>query len=117
MELLLNDLSVHGQFSDPAAFRESLATVMVMRRIASNFGRELYAHRNVVNCRITPDLSMFEALQALPQLDEKRAFLRWLTRQGPFWEDDIHHRPDDYLECGDQIVTETAPGEAAYCAM
>ena len=117
MELLLNDLSVHGQFSDAVAFRVSLATVLAMRRIASNFGRELYAHRNLVNCRATPELSVFEALQALPRRDEKRAFLQWLTRQGPFWEDDIHHGPDDYLDCRGEIVTETALGEAAYCAL
>ena len=117
MELLLNDLSLHGQFSDAVAFRESLATVMAMRRIAGNFGRELYAHRNVVNCRITPDLSMFEALQALPRRDEKASLLGWLSKHGPFWDDDTRHGPDDYLECGDRIVTETAPGEAAYCAM
>ena len=117
MELLLNDLSVHGQFSDVVAFRESLSTVMSMRNIARNSGRELYAHRNVVNCRINPDLSVFEALQALPGRDEKRAFLQWLTRQGPFWEDDIHHGPDDYLDCQGEIVTETALGEAAYCAL
>ena len=117
MELLLNDLSVHGQFSDVVSFRESLATIMTMRGIARSFGRELYAHHNVVNRRIGPELSVFEALQALPRRDEKRAFLQWLTRQGPFWDDEIHHGPDDYLECKDEIVTETAPGEAAYCAI
>ena len=117
MELLLNDLSVHGQFTDVAAFRQSLASVMAMRNTARRFGREVYVHHNVVNCDISMTLSVREALQSLPQRNEKRAFLGWLTKQGPFWSDDMQHSRDDYLECGDEVVTETAVGEAAFCAM
>jgi len=117
MELLLNDLSVHGQFTDVAAFRQSLVSVMAMRNAARRFGREVYVHRNVVNCPIAAKLSMFRALQSPTLRNEKRAFLGWFTKQGPFWSDDMQHSPDDYLECGDEVVTETAVGEAAFCAM
>ena len=117
MELLLNDLSLHGQFPDVAAFRQSLASVMVMRNIARRFGQEVYVHHNVVDCGISATLSVREALQSLPQRNEKRAFLGWLTKHGPFWSDDMQHGRDDYLECGDEVVTETAVGEAAFCAM
>ena len=116
MELLLNDLSVHGQFTDVAAFRQSLASVMEMRNAARRSGREVYVHRDVVNCHITATLSVFQALQSLPHRDEKRALLGWLTKRGPFWSDDMQHNPGDYLKCGDKIVTETAIGEAAFCA-
>ena len=41
--------------------------------------------------------------------------MQWLTRYGPFWEDVRQHTGNDYLECKDDIVTDTAVGEAAYC--
>jgi hypothetical protein len=41
--------------------------------------------------------------------------MQWLTRAGPFWEDEREHREDDYLECHGVVVTDTAVGEAGYC--
>ena len=41
----------------------------------------------------------------------------WLTKQGPFWDEEKFHSPDDYLEYSDKIVTDTAVGEAAYCCL
>lgn len=114
MELLLNDLSIHEQFPDVPTFREAIHRVMSLRHLASNYGRALYAHRNVVNSRINARTSLHDALQTF-QRDEKRSFLQWLTRQGPFWEDAAQHNPDQWMDCGDEIVTDTAVGEAAYC--
>lgn len=56
---------------------------------------------------------MPQAIQLLGQ-SEKSALMQWLTRYGPFWEDKRGHGPDDYLECNDQVVTDTAVGEAAF---
>ena len=114
MELLLNDLSLHGQFPGITAFREAIHQVMSLRQLAGNFGRELHSHRNIVNSHITPTASLHDVLQTFPQ-NEKRALLQWLTRLGPFWEDTAEHGYDHWMDCGDEIVTETAVGEAAYC--
>lgn len=114
MELLLNDLSLHEQFHDITSFRTAIRRVMLLRSLASRYGFHLHSHRNVLNCRISPEMSLHEALQRLSR-DEKRSLLRWLTRQGPFWEDKIRHSPDLFIFFGDEIVTETALGEAAYC--
>lgn len=114
MDLLLNDLFIHGQFPDMPAFRAAIDRVMAMRAIARKFRCELYSHRNVTNSRINAALSLFEALQRLPR-DEKQSLLSWLTKRGPFWEDAAEHSPDHWLQCGDEIVTNTAVGEAAYC--
>ena len=86
-----------------------------MRRAAQQYGREVHCHRNTVNRRINPTTSMFEAVQTFAR-DEKRALLLWLTRYGPFWEDVPFHGSDHWLECDNDIVTETALGEAAYCS-
>ena len=114
MDLLLNDLSLHGQFPDLTSFRTAVIRVMLLRKLARHYGRHLYSHRNIPNCRISPEMSLHEALQRLPR-DEKRSILTWLNRQGPFWEDKARHSPDLFIFCGDEIVTETAVGEAAYC--
>ena len=117
VDLLVNDLSVHGQFPDISSFRESVSRIMALRRVARDFGREVYLYRNFVHSRrINADTSVHQALQRLPR-DEKRAILSWFDRQGPYWDDDARHSPDHYLECGGEVVTETGIGEAAYCAM
>lgn len=114
MDLLLNDLSLHGQFRDLTTFREAISRVMSLRSLARSFGQQLYSHRNVLTRLAQPHMSLHEALQELPK-DEKRSILSWLTRQGPFWEDFVEHSPNLYMSYDDVIATETALGEAAYC--
>ncbi|MBF0409628.1 MAG: hypothetical protein HQM10_19970 [Candidatus Riflebacteria bacterium] len=43
--------------------------------------------------------------------------MQWLTRNGPFWEDSRLHNPSDYLECCEEIVTDSAIGEAALASL
>lgn len=113
MQVLLNDLSLHGQFSSIPAFQDAIRSIMNIRIKMRQFGRELYCHRNVAQAQITHDLTMQQAIQQFNQND-RRAVMGWLTQHGPFWEDERYHDPDDYLEYQDQVVTDTALGEAAY---
>ena len=62
------------------------------------------------------DLSMPQAIQALSR-DKRSSLMQWLTRRGPFWDDVRQHSRDDYLECNNEIVTDSAVGEAAYCLL
>ena len=115
MSLLFNDLSLHGQFHDIAAFRAAIGRVMAMRAmIMRQFARELHCHRNVANAYVMHDWTLKRAAKYL-SIDQRRALLRWLERHGPFWEDVREHGEDDWLECNGEIVTDTALGEAAYC--
>ena len=119
MELIFNELSVHGQFADLATFRAAIGRVMGMRRLMQRCGRELYCHRRVVGSEVMRGMTMPQAVQAL-DLNSRRALMQWLTRHGPFWEDAREHGGDDYLDCfmyEDRIVTDTAVGEAAFCTL
>lgn len=116
MELLVNDLSIDGQFPDIPTFRSAIGRVMAMREIARQLGRDLHCHRNVAHAQVSQNLTMPQAIQTFG-LDERRAVMQWLTRLGPFWEDARAHSPDDYLESNGEVVTETAVGEAAYCRL
>ena len=114
MELLVNELSINGQFPDIAAFRLAIGRVMTMRARAKQFDRDLYCHKNLVHAQVTRDLTMPRAIQRLDR-EEKTALLQWFTRQGPFWdEDEQAHGPDDYLEYEGEVVTDTGVGEAAF---
>ena len=114
MELLLNDLSIHGQFHDVAAFQGAIDRIMEMRNIARRFERELYCHWNIANRQISPNLSMSQGIGNLTR-EQQSALRSWITKRGPFWENIRQHGPEDYLECDGEIVTDTAVGEAAYC--
>lgn len=113
MELLVNDLSINGQFLDLNSFRGAISRVMTMRETARRFGRELHCHRNIAHAQVTQEQSMEQAIQIF-DLAQRRSVMQWLTRYGPFWEDTRGHSPDDYLECNDKVVTDTAVGEAAW---
>ena len=114
MDLLFNDLSIHGQFPDVAAFRGAIGRVMAMRELARRrYGRELQCHRNVAHAPVTRDSLMPQAIQGMSR-DKRSALMQWLARSGPFWEDFRRHGGDDWLECKGEPVTDTAAGEAAY---
>ena len=114
MQLLVNDLSIAGQFPDLSAFRDAINRIMEIRAIAQQFGRELHCHRNIANAQVTWNMKLPQAIQSWT-LNEQRAVMQWVTKKGPFWDDDRSHGPDDYLEFNEEVVTDTAVGEAAYC--
>ena len=114
MDLLVNDLSINGQFQDLLSFRGAIKRVMAMREIARSFGRDIYCHKNITQIQVTPNRMLLQVLNDF-SLDERRALLAWLTKNGPFWDEERVHGPEDYLDCQGRIVTDTAVGEAAFC--
>jgi len=114
MQLLLNDLSLDGQFPSVPDFQNAMRSIMLMRTKIQQFGRELFCHRNLVQAQVTHKLNMQQAIQQFNK-DERLALMGWLTQHGPFWDYERKHDPDDYLEClGSIVVTDTALGEAAF---
>ena len=114
--MLLNDCSIHGQFSDIRSFQDAVERVMTIRKTARQFGRDLQCHRNVANAQVTHELTMPQVVNRLSR-DTRSALMQWITRHGPFWEDVRQHTGDDWLEYNGKFVTETAVGEAAYCLL
>jgi hypothetical protein len=113
MEVLVNDLSFHGQFRDIASFSDAIDRLMAARDMSKLLGRELYCHRNMAYVQVTRDLNMPQAVQQLGA-DKKKALILWLTKNGPYWDDARLHNSDDFMECLDHIVTDSAIGEAAF---
>ena len=113
MELFFNDLSLRKQFHDLTTFCSAVECVMNIRKAIKRFDRELYCHRNVADMQVTKDKKMQQAVQRLSR-EQRIAWMRWIIRHGPFWEDDRQHSESDYMACKNDIVTETGLGEAAW---
>ena len=113
MDILVNDLSVHGQFHDPESFRDAFARLMAMRSAAQRLGRDVHCDRALLTASPIPGVAMQQAIGRLA-VDKQRAAMVWLTRSGPFWDDLRRHGAGDWLECGGGIVTNSAGGEAAF---
>ncbi len=108
----MNELSVAGQYNDIQSFFDAIDRVMRIRTTARRFGRELYCHRNLANAQVTATQNMYQVIGQLDK-DKRGVLLLWLTRKGPFWDEVQVHNQNDYLECNEDIVTDTAIGEAA----
>ena len=113
MEIFANDLSIQEQFHDVVSFRDALGRLMAMRSAAQRLGWEVYCHRAFLTASPMPNMSMQQAIGRLT-VEKRRAAMRWLTSGGPFWDDLRKHGTGDYLECGGNIVTDSAVGEAAF---
>jgi len=113
MELLVNDLSIHGQFTDIPSFHTAVTQLMSMRNLCRKFGLELYCHKNMSHAQVTNLLIMPQAIKSFSR-SEQSALMQWLTKNGPYWEDCREHDTNDYLECNEQVVTDCAIGEAAF---
>ena len=115
MELLLNDLSFHGQFQNAAEAGDALGRLMRIREIAKRFGRDLYCYRAMSYAPMTPSHTLPQVISGLER-DARSVLMSWITRGGPFWLDERTHTSDDVLVYGDDdIATDSALGEAGYC--
>lgn len=63
--------------------------------------------------RINTRHTVFEAILEFTQ-DEKRTFLGWMSRQGPFWDNSFETPSESRFECQGTSVTESALAAAAY---
>ena len=113
LEIFLNNLSLHGQFHDRLDFRAALDRIMAMRRVARQYDRDIHCDGRILGRAASPQVPLRKAIAWLSP-DQRRVAMQWWTRGGPFWDIDRRHGEGDWLECGGEIVTDDALGEAAY---
>lgn len=117
MDFVINDLSIHGQFHSPSDFFSSVETLMGIRQSIRRAGRELFCHRGLKDAQVTSAQTMVQVIQSMP-LAKQRAWMQWLTKEGPYWQDSRLHTSDDWLELNESpIYTDHAIGEAAFCRL
>ena len=113
MEFLLNDLSIHGQFDSDEKCRSALVWLMGVRQRIEQQRLSLRCHRSIVNASATSSRTIQEVIQGIADTNQKRGILAWLASKGPFWDDERRHGREEYFAVGEEIVTDTAIGEAA----
>lgn len=116
VKIYLNELSFHGQFPDVNAFKDAIGEMMKIRQTAIKFGKEIHCFRKLTDAQVTHSMSFVQILNFLKK-DEQRALMAWFDRHGQFGEEGQHHSSDDYLAHHDELVTDSALGEAAYCLL
>ena len=112
MELMLNELSIHGQFHDTASLRDALSGIMAMRNVARRFGREIYCRQGTLYTRLArAGTPLIEVLSR----EQIRAIRAWLDKSGPFWDDSPEHDSGDLFGCNNKDITGSSLAESAYC--
>lgn len=113
MEILFNECSLHGQFPDARSFENSLDALMEMRNTAKKYDREIYCHRQLMYSMVTHQQSLPQIIGSIDR-NKASALRTWFGRTGPYWNESRQHSPDEYFECQQEVVTDTAIGECAY---
>ena len=118
MDLLFNDLSIHGQFHDRDSFHQALERLMEMCTVAERFNHKVhFTSARLFNINPMPNQSIQKLIHEFPE-SKRRSIMAWLDK-GPFWDvpEQRKHSENDLLECVSknyQVVTNTAVGEAAF---
>ena len=113
MIFLFNDLSLYGQFGTDEEFLSALVWLMGARRRIEKQKLQLRCHRLFLRSQATATRQVQDIVKNLTDRNRRRQIMAWLANKGPFWDDERLHTSDDYLEVSDDIVTDTAIGEAA----
>jgi hypothetical protein len=117
VDFVINDLSIHGQFNTPNEFFSSVEILMGIRQEIRRAGRELLCHRGLKDAQVTSAHTMPQAIQCMPAA-KQRAWMQWLTKEGPYWQDSRQHTSDDWLELNEvPIYTDHAIGEVGFCKL
>lgn len=118
MELMLNELSIHGQFHDSTTLRDALSRIMAMKKLADDSKRVLYCRKGTLYTRLArAGTPLIEVLSRDLSRDQIRVIRRWLDTSGPFWEEEDappNHDSGDMFECNDDDITGYGLAEAAY---
>lgn len=117
MEVLFNELSIHGQFEHPTQFTPIIERLLRVRQLLKRNDLRLRCTRLLMQRSVTSNQTLQDAVRGLTDRNLLRLMMSWLSKDGPFWGDERIHSSDDMLLHGDDVVTDTSIGEAAMCVM
>ncbi|TAN65233.1 MAG: hypothetical protein EPN17_17280 [Methylobacter sp.] len=107
----INDLSLSGQYSNVPAFIKDLTELMRLRHQLPLLNQKLFCSRGLDTRPVTHSNDFRQAVMSEKAL--VKPVLQWLTRNGPFWDDDREPNQNDYFEYCGEDVTDQGVGEAA----
>lgn len=113
MQWIVNDLSVRDAFVSIDQFFESLSSLLRLRGEDELLRQGLLCSRTLSNQPITPEMTFSKAVSRCDDRNVRSLILAWVSKNGPFWEDDPEDNDDNYFEFGGEDVTDTGIGECA----
>lgn len=116
MEFVFNDLSFHGQFATAADAQAALRQLLSLRTLIAKHGLVLRSSQGLLERQLTVAATVRSVINAWRDPALRQSIIIWMTKDGPFWDRQRLHGPDDYFECRGQVVTEHGLAEAAMAA-
>ena len=113
MAWFVNDLSLAGQYPTSEAFVRDLKQLLALRNRSPLLASRLFCSRTICYRPVTQNHDFQQAVQGSGDRLLTNLVLSWLTRAGPFWEEQRQPVADDYFHCHETEVTELGLGEAA----
>jgi hypothetical protein len=114
MEYFFNDLSIHAQFQQAYDFKIAIDTLMQMKNQCAEYGFSLWCDQGVSSRKVSEMYLMQQAVNHYLDTDQRRNFLSWVTKSGPFWDENRLHPENELPECNNEDCTNTALAETAY---
>ena len=116
MMFLLNELSIHNQFQSGPEFETSLNLVLMCRDLLRKYQMTLRCGRGTLgNRQVIRHMSFRQAVGNIADKNLQRAVLLWIDKDGPFWDDEKIHSPDEYFsDINDDLITDTVLAEVAF---
>lgn len=113
MVWFVNDLSLAGQYPTAEAFVRDLKQFLTLRNRSPLLASRLFCSRTICYRPVSKNQDFQQAVQASGDRLLTNLVLNWLTRAGPFWEEQRQVVADDYFHYHETDVTELGLGEAA----
>lgn len=112
MTILFNEKSLNDDIQSKEQLFEQIKHVMRARQYLLQKSLNLYCKRDFINYRLSNDETIFKYVMGFEKT-EKIDVLTWLSKSGPFWDDEQLHSLGDLYVHDKEEVTGTALAEAA----
>jgi hypothetical protein len=113
MEWILNDLSLKENFENVEKFTEEISKFLQAKDNNVILNKKISCSRELGQINVVEGITFQEAvLTKIPRI-LKSQVLRWVTKDGPYWNDARQDNADDYFEFEGEDVTDLGLGECA----
>jgi len=114
MDFLVNELSLHGQYTNERDFRQSFNLLLSCGQQIENQGHSCYYSRELSTRKVMPKLDLRQVLKKIGDRNFIQLVTNLLSKRGPFWSENRQHLEDDYFEYQNEVITNTALAEIAW---
>lgn len=117
MEILFNERSLNNDIKSQEQLHEEIKSVMIARQLLLKNDKHIYCNRDLINYKFSNDEKALNYIMRFERTD-KVDVLMWLTKTGPFWDDNQLHSPNDsYLHLSEKVSGSSLAEAAAwvYC--